>query len=82
MTGRVGIVGIGIMGTAMMRNLVKDGFEVVGYDIAEVAMARLVESGARPAHRFFASDDPAQFLKLGRRFLGGSIEGVEVHTLG
>ena len=33
------------MGTAMMRNLVKDGFEVVGYDIAEVAMARLIESG-------------------------------------
>ena len=29
------IVGIGIMGTAMMRNLVKDGFEVVGYDIAD-----------------------------------------------
>src|ERR1700730_2867779 len=39
MARRVGIVGIGIMGTAMMRNLVKDGFEVVGYDIAEVAMA-------------------------------------------
>jgi hypothetical protein len=45
MARRVGIIGIGIMGTAMMRNLVKDGFEVVGYDIAEVAMARLVESG-------------------------------------
>ena len=45
MARRVGIVGIGIMGTAMMRNLVKDGFEVVGYDIAELAMARLVESG-------------------------------------
>jgi putative dehydrogenase len=45
MARRVGIVGIGIMGTAMMRNLVKDGFEVVGYDIAEVAMARLIESG-------------------------------------
>ena len=28
MARRVGIVGIGIMGTAMMRNLVKDGFEV------------------------------------------------------
>jgi len=45
MARRVGIIGIGIMGTAMMRNLVKDGFEVVGYDIAEVAMARLIESG-------------------------------------
>ena len=38
-------VGIGIMGAAMMRNLVKDGFEVVGYDIADGAMARLAEAG-------------------------------------
>lgn len=45
MARRVGIVGIGIMGTAMMRNLKKDGFEVVGYDIAEVAMTRLGEAG-------------------------------------
>src|SRR5258708_7619487 len=45
MARRVGIVGIGIMGTAMMRNLVKDGFEVVGYDVAEGAMAGLAEAG-------------------------------------
>ena len=34
------------------------------------------------AHRFIASDDPLQFLQLGQRFLGGTIEGVEIHTLG
>jgi putative dehydrogenase len=45
MTRRVGIVGIGIMGTAMMRNLLRDGFEVVGYDVADGAMARLAEAG-------------------------------------
>src|ERR1700738_3588848 len=45
MAKRVGMVGIGIMGTAMMRNLVTDGFEVVGYDIAEQAMARLAKAG-------------------------------------
>src|SRR5882672_8150445 len=45
MARRVGIVGIGIMGTAMMRNLLRDGFEVVGYDVAEGAMARLAEAG-------------------------------------
>jgi 3-hydroxyisobutyrate dehydrogenase len=45
MARRVGIVGIGIMGTAMMRNLLRDGFEVVGYDIAETAMARLAQAG-------------------------------------
>ena len=33
-------------------------------------------------HRFFASDDPLQFLQLGQRFLGDVIEGVQVHTLG
>lgn len=43
------------MGMAMMRNLVRDGFEVVGYDVAEGAMARLAEAGgsaaASPARR-------------------------------
>src|ERR1700724_1862238 len=42
---RVGIVGIGIMGTAMMRNLLSADFEVVGYDVSEGAMARLAEAG-------------------------------------
>ena len=45
MAGRVGIVGIGIMGTAMMRNLLRHSFEVVGYDIGDGAMARLAEAG-------------------------------------
>jgi L-threonate 2-dehydrogenase len=49
MTRRVGIVGIGIMGTAMMRNLRRDGFEVFGYDPAEAAMARLTEAGGTAA---------------------------------
>lgn len=38
--------------------------------------------GHRATHRFIASDDPLQFLQLGQRFLGGTIEGVEVRTLG
>jgi glutamate racemase len=38
--------------------------------------------GHEPAHRFIASDDPLMFLQLGQRFLGGTIEGVEVRTLG
>jgi glutamate racemase len=33
-------------------------------------------------HRFVASDDPLQFLQLGQRFLGGTMEGVEIRTLG
>jgi 3-hydroxyisobutyrate dehydrogenase len=45
----VGIVGIGIMGSAMMRNLMKDGFEVVGYDVADQARNALVEAGGKAA---------------------------------
>jgi glutamate racemase len=39
-------------------------------------------SDADPAYRFVASDDPLQFLQLGQRFLGGTMEGVEIRTLG
>ncbi len=38
--------------------------------------------GHEVTHRFIASDDPLMFLQLGQRFLGGTIEGVEVRTLG
>jgi glutamate racemase len=33
-------------------------------------------------YRFIASDDPQQFLTLGRHFLGSAIERVEVRTFG
>ena len=46
MARRVGIVCIG---RAVMRNLVRDGLEVVGYDVAEGAMARLAEAGGSAA---------------------------------
>ena len=38
--------------------------------------------GARPRHRYLVSDLPEQFLRVGQRFLGGRIEGVEVATAG
>jgi glutamate racemase len=37
---------------------------------------------AEPVYRFIASDDPLQFLQLGQRFLGSTMEGVEIRTLG
>ena len=37
---------------------------------------------ADPTYRFVASDDPLMFLQLGQRFLGSTMEGVEVRTLG
>ena len=45
----VGVVGLGIMGSAMSANLVKAGFTVHGYDVAEAARASLRAAGGHPA---------------------------------
>jgi glutamate racemase len=37
---------------------------------------------ADPKYRFVASDGALQFLQLGQRFLGDTMEGVEIRTLG
>ncbi len=42
---RVGIVGLGIMGSAYARNLLKAGFPVSGTDVSPRARAALVEAG-------------------------------------
>ena len=43
--GRVGVVGLGIMGTAFTSNLLGGGFEVVGYDVASDRVTGLVAAG-------------------------------------
>src|SRR4051794_21537866 len=45
----VGLIGLGIMGSAMTRNLVKAGFTVVGHDVLPKAMEKFVELGGKPA---------------------------------
>jgi len=45
MTSNIGVIGLGIMGGAMARNLLADGVEVVGYDPAEKAAAAFVSAG-------------------------------------
>lgn len=42
----------------------------------------LAAEGGAGTYRFVASDDPAQFLTLGQRFFGDTIERVEVRTFG
>ncbi len=49
MSKQVGIIGIGIMGSAMMRNLIKDGFEVTGFDVAEAGYKALTDAGGTRA---------------------------------
>jgi len=68
------------------------GRDVTLIDSAEATAeetARVLEQGgliatrtASPTHRFVASDAPAQFLRIGQRFLGSAIERVETVTLG
>jgi 3-hydroxyisobutyrate dehydrogenase-like beta-hydroxyacid dehydrogenase len=44
---RVGLVGIGLVGTAMAERLIAAGYEVVGYDIASAACERLATLGGQ-----------------------------------
>lgn len=45
MAERVGIIGLGIMGSSYARNLSKAGHEVIGYDIDQARAAALAEVG-------------------------------------
>jgi 3-hydroxyisobutyrate dehydrogenase-like beta-hydroxyacid dehydrogenase len=45
--GPVGMIGLGIMGSAMSRNLVESGFIVLGHDIAGEAMRPFAEAGGK-----------------------------------
>jgi putative dehydrogenase len=47
--GAVGMLGLGIMGSAMSANLGRAGFEVCGYDIVPALRVRLRRAGGRPA---------------------------------
>jgi 3-hydroxyisobutyrate dehydrogenase-like beta-hydroxyacid dehydrogenase len=46
---RIGVIGLGIMGSAMAANLISAGFAVVGYDILERRRIALAKAGGRPA---------------------------------
>jgi putative dehydrogenase len=48
-TDRVGVVGLGIMGSAMSANLVRAGFSVRGYDVLARRRAGLKKAGGQPA---------------------------------
>ncbi|MCI3951980.1 MAG: 3-hydroxyisobutyrate dehydrogenase [Burkholderiales bacterium] len=45
MERRVGLVGVGIMGSAIAANLIKAGYHVVGFDVESARMQALAESG-------------------------------------
>ncbi len=47
--GPIGVIGLGIMGSAMSANLVAAGFSVLGYDVLTRPLAAFKKSGGRPA---------------------------------
>lgn len=46
---KVGIVGLGDMGIGMAKNLLKQGFELTGYDLREERLKELAQLGGKPA---------------------------------
>lgn len=61
-----------------------DSAEETAAETARMLTTRSLRAApdATPAYRFIASDAPEQFLRLGQRFLGASIDRVETLTLG
>ncbi len=46
---KVGLIGLGIMGSAMSRNLIAAGFEVIGHDLSPAAVAAFEALGGKAA---------------------------------
>ncbi|KXS94022.1 hypothetical protein AC579_1163 [Pseudocercospora musae] len=46
---RIGFAGLGAMGGGMAKNLVKQGFEVTGFDVYQPLVDSFVEAGGKPA---------------------------------
>jgi 2-hydroxy-3-oxopropionate reductase len=44
---RIGFVGLGLMGNEMARNLLSEGFRVIGFDIDQSKMDAIVEAGGK-----------------------------------
>ena len=49
MDQKIGMIGVGIMGSAMSANLLKAGYEVIGYDVAPQQLDGLVREGGSGA---------------------------------
>ena len=59
----VGLIGAGLMGMACAKRLLGAGFDVLGYDVDPAKLARLAQSGGRPA------DSVAEIARTCRRIV-------------
>jgi 3-hydroxyisobutyrate dehydrogenase-like beta-hydroxyacid dehydrogenase len=60
----VGVIGLGIMGSAMSANLVKAGFGVHGYDVLSARRDDLKKAGGSPVSSVTAIDAPVVITSL------------------
>jgi 3-hydroxyisobutyrate dehydrogenase-like beta-hydroxyacid dehydrogenase len=49
MTKKVGVIGLGAMGSAMALRMIKAGYDVVGTDVRQACMDELAANGGKPA---------------------------------
>lgn len=73
-----------LIGEIIGRNVrLIDSAEETATEVSRLLAERGLDAAAdrRPARRFYATDDAAQMLRLGQRFLGGTIERVETLAL-
>lgn len=73
-----------VIGQAVGSNVTLiDSAEETAREVAVLLADRGLEAdGGEPAYRFLVSDLPDLFLRVGQRFLGGRIGGVEVVVAG
>ena len=73
----IGVIGLGIMGSAMSANLVKAGFEVLGYDPVAARCRELKRAGGRAARsgRDVATRTPIVITSLPSADALGSVAG-------
>ncbi len=64
MPDRVGVIGLGLMGSVLASKLLQAGYEVRGYDIDEARMALLEENGGTPANSPAEAAVNARFVVL------------------
>ena len=62
MAQRIGIVGVGLMGSAFSHHLIESGFEVRGFDLDEKRMGELHARGGHPVESPAAAAEGAGFL--------------------
>lgn len=64
MNDRIGVVGLGVMGAAMARNIIGAGHDVLGFDIDPDKTAALVQAGGRAAESVGAMARVADLVLL------------------